>query len=118
MPAEAGDHYRENNGFKVPIPLHGQPRCDGLDAVKRIEGALDPLRKRGDYKAESARSALTGLGYEAGKVKVYQDTAGVSFLVEAPRMCLEGTMNQASTRADAFGGYPDHSGCDVPSGGH
>ncbi|MFJ2577997.1 hypothetical protein [Kitasatospora aureofaciens] len=112
------DKYAENNGFKMPIPLHGQPRCDGLEAAKRVEGALEALRKKGNYQAESAKSALAALGYAPEKVQVFQNPTGVNFLIDASRMCLEGSMDKASTKADAFGGYPDHSGCDVPRGGH
>ncbi|MEU7060993.1 hypothetical protein [Streptomyces sp. NPDC046197] len=113
------DHYAENHGFMVPIPLHGKARCDGLAAVRRIEKALEPLRKDGDFKAPHTSRALTALGYAAGKVRVDQDTSvGVDFLIDAPTMCLEGHMTRESTQADAFGGYPDHSGCDQPSGGH
>lgn len=113
------DHYAENHGFRVPIPLHGRQRCEGLAAVKRIEKALEPLRKRGDFTPGSTRGALTGLGYPTGKVQVSANgSAAVGFLVDASPMCVEGTMNGASTRAEAFAGYPDHTGCDVPSGGH
>ncbi|MFG2531968.1 hypothetical protein [Streptomyces sp. NPDC048516] len=112
-------HYAENHGFRVPLPLHGQSRCDGLAAVSRIERALEPLRRRGDFNPVSTRSALTGLGYPAGKVQSHENgPTGVSFLIEASPLCLEGTMDRRTTQADAFGGYPDHSGCDVPSGGH
>ncbi|MFD0386296.1 hypothetical protein ACFQ2B_39470 [Streptomyces stramineus] len=120
-PAEPGDHYAENHGFRVPLPLHGRRRCDGLAAVGRIEAALEPLRKRGDFAPEHTRSALTGLGYPAGKVRSYENgPTGVGFLIEvdASQLCVEGTMNRDSTRAESFGGYPDHSGCDTPSGGH
>lgn len=119
-PAPApGDHYAENHGFMVPIPLHGQQRCDGLAAARRIEAALEPLRERGDFAPDSTRGALTGLGYAAGSVQAYQNGAtGVSFLIDAQPMCLEGGMNRAATDASAFDGYPDHTGCDRPSGGH
>ncbi|GHC47819.1 hypothetical protein [Streptomyces cinnamoneus] len=119
--AASGDRYAENHGFRVPFPLHGRRRCDGLAAVGRIEAALEPLRKRGDFAPGHTRSALTGLGYPAGKVRSYENgPTGVGFLIEvdASPLCVEGTMNRDSTRADAFGGYPDHSGCDTPSGGH
>ncbi|MGW1777839.1 hypothetical protein ACWCQQ_01695 [Streptomyces sp. NPDC002143] len=113
------DHYAENHGFMVPIPLHGEHRCAGLAAAERIEAALEPLRERGDFAPESTRGALTGLGYSAEKVQSYQNGAtGVSFLVDARPLCLEGTMNSGSTEVDAFAGYPDHTGCDRPSGGH
>ncbi|WP_205519109.1 hypothetical protein [Streptomyces olivoreticuli] len=115
------DHYAENHGFMVPFPLHGRQRCDGLAAVGRVKSALEPLRKRGDFAPESVRSTLTALGYPAGKVQSYQNgPTGVGFLidVDASPLCLEGTMNRDSTQADAFGGYPDHSGCDRPTGGH
>lgn len=113
------DHYAENHGFMVPLPLHGRLRCDGLAAVGRVEGALEPLRKRGDFDPESTRSALARLGYSAGKVQSYQNgPTGVSFLIDALPLCVEGTMNRASIRADTFAGYPDHTGCDRPSGGH
>ncbi|MER6074551.1 hypothetical protein ABT187_38195 [Streptomyces sp. NPDC001817] len=115
------DHYAENHGFRVPIPLHGQSRCDGLTAVERIESALEPLRRRGDFAPDSVRTALTSLGYSAGKVQTYQDgTAGVGFLIDigASPWCVEGTMSSSSTKADAFGGYPDGTGCEPPSGGH
>ncbi|MCX4625495.1 hypothetical protein [Streptomyces sp. NBC_01443] len=119
--AAPGDRYAENHGFRVPFPLHGQRRCDGLAAVGRIEAALEPLRKRGDFAPEHTRDALTGLGYPAGKVRSYENgPTGVSFLIEvdASPLCVEGRMDRDSTRADPFGGYPDHSGCDTPSGGH
>lgn len=116
------DHYAENHGFQVPFPLHGQDRCDGLAAVSRIERALEPLRKRGDFSLAHTRKALMGLGYGPGAVETHQggETA-VGFLIYAgvsPLLCLEGTMNRADTEVDAFGGYPDHASCDRPSGGH
>ncbi|MEV5508127.1 hypothetical protein [Streptomyces orinoci] len=121
-PEQAGpptDHYAENNGFKFPLPLHGQRRCEGLAAVGGIKKALEPLRTRGDFSPGSTRGALNRLGYSTGQVRVRQDgPTGVGFLIDTSHMCVEGTMTQASTEADAFAGYPDHSGCDVPSGGH
>ncbi|MCF3105356.1 hypothetical protein IPZ58_27750 [Streptomyces roseoverticillatus] len=119
--AAPGDHYAENHGFRVPFPLHGRRRCDGLAAVGRIKAALEPLRQRGDLAPEHTRSALTSLGYPAEKVQAYENgPTGTGFLIEidASPLCVEGTMNRDSTRADAFGGYPDHSGCDTPNGGH
>lgn len=113
------DHYAENHGFMEPLPLHGRRRCEGLAAVERVKAALEPLRKRGDFAPENTRNALGGLGYAAGKVQAYQNgPTGVGFLVDASPLCLEGTMSSEATRADAFGGYPDHSGCDRPTGGH
>ncbi|MFC0843042.1 hypothetical protein ACFH04_04690 [Streptomyces noboritoensis] len=113
------DHYAENHGFMVPFPLHGKQRCEGLQAVGRVQKALEPLRKRGDFAPESTRTALTGLGYPAGQVSSYQNgSTGVGFLIDAFPLCVEGTMDVGSTKAEAFGGYPDHSGCDRPSGGH
>ncbi|WP_327320067.1 hypothetical protein [Streptomyces sp. NBC_01235] len=113
------DHYAENHGFMVPIPLHGQQRCDGLAAARRIEAALEPLRERGDFAPDSTRGALTALGYSAGSVQSYQNgSTGVGFLIDGQPMCLEGSMNRATVEADAFDGYPDHTGCDRPSGGH
>ncbi|MFJ9442266.1 hypothetical protein ACIRRH_10385 [Kitasatospora sp. NPDC101235] len=118
-PALPLDHYAENNGFKVPIPLHGQSRCDGLAAVQRIKEALEPLRMGNDYTPDSTRARLTGLGYPAEKVQVYENgRTTVGFIVQATGMCLTGTMIPDSTRAEAFSGYPDHNGCDVPRGGH
>ncbi|AEW98354.1 hypothetical protein [Streptantibioticus cattleyicolor] len=120
MTPAPGDHYAENNGFKVPFDLYGRQRCEGLAAVSRVRNALEPLRKRGDFVPEDTRKALVGLGYPEGKVRSYQDGTGVGFLVEADPspLCVEGTMLRDATRADAFGGYPDHDGCEVPSGGH
>ncbi|WP_051370398.1 hypothetical protein [Streptomyces sp. 142MFCol3.1] len=113
------DHYAENHGFMVPIPLHGERRCEGLAVVRRVEDALEPLRRRGDFAPENTRSALTALGYSAGNVQSYQNgSTGVGFLIDASPLCVEGTMNLDSTKADAFAGYPDHTGCDRPSGGH
>ncbi|MEW2626037.1 hypothetical protein [Streptomyces sp. NPDC048106] len=115
------DHYAENHGFTVPIPLHGQSRCDGLTAVGRVLSALEPLRQRGNFQPDSVRAALTRLGYSAGKMQAYQNgPTGVGFLIDigASPWCVEGTMSSASTKADAFGGYPDGTGCEPPSGGH
>lgn len=113
------DHYAENHGFMVPFPLHGQSRCDGLAAVRRVEDALEPLRRRGDFAPESTRGALTRLGYPAGKVQSYQNgPTGVDFLIGTYPICVEGTMNRDAVQADAFSGYPDHPGCARPSGGH
>ena len=115
------DHYAENHGFRVPIPLHGQSRCDGLTAVGRVRSALEPLRRRGDFAADDVRRTLTGLGYSAEKVRAYQEgSAGVEFLIDigVSPWCVEGTLSSASTEADAFGGYPDGTGCEPPSGGH
>lgn len=115
------DHYAENHGFRVPIPLHGQNRCDGLTAVGRVKGALEPLRRRRDFAPDKVRDALTGLGYSAGKVRAYQNgPTGVDFLIDigVSPWCVEGTMSSDSTEADAFGGYPDGTGCEPPSGGH
>ncbi|WP_393081385.1 hypothetical protein [Streptomyces sp. LN704] len=52
------DHYAENHGFMVPFPLRGRERCEGLAAVARVEGALEPLRGRGDFAPDSTRDAL------------------------------------------------------------
>jgi len=115
------DHYAENHGFMVPIPLRGQSRCDGLAAAERIETALEPLRRRGDFAPQSVSSALTALGYPVGAVQAYQNgPTGIDFLIDAggSTPCLEGTMDRDATRADAFAGYPDHVGCDRPTGGH
>ncbi|GGS06531.1 hypothetical protein GCM10010269_51760 [Streptomyces humidus] len=113
------DHYAENHGFMVPLPLHGRSRCDGLAAVRRIERVLEPLRERGDFSPQSTRAALTGLGYAAGDVRASQNgPTGVSFLVVARPLCLEGGIDREKTRADAFGGYPDGTDCEPPSGGH
>ncbi|MEV7547785.1 hypothetical protein AB0O29_35355, partial [Streptomyces sp. NPDC089915] len=115
------DHYAENHAFRIPLPLHGQSRCDGLAAVARVEKALEPLRRRGDFAPESVRSALTGLGYPAGRIRADQNgPTGVGFLIDvgASPWCVEGTLNAASARATAFGGYPDGTGCEPPRGGH
>ncbi|MFB7334430.1 hypothetical protein ACFC00_22700 [Streptomyces adustus] len=116
------DHYAENHGFRVPIALHGQNRCNGLAAVAHVKEALEPLRERGDFAPGSVRTALTGLGYPAGKMQVYQGGAstGVGFLIDigVSPWCVEGTMTNDSIEADAFGGYPDGSNCEPPSGGH
>lgn len=117
------DHYAENHGFMVPFPLHGQARCAGLKAAERIRAALEPLRERGDFTAAHTSRALTGLGYDAGQVEVTESGGvAVSFLVDASTksstLCLEGSMNREATKTDTFGGYPDHTGCDQPSGGH
>lgn len=113
------DHYAENHGFRVPLELHGRSRCDGLAAARRIERALEPLRKRGDFSPQSTRAALTGLGYAAGDVQSSQNgPTGVSFLVVARPLCLEGGIDREKTRADAFGGYPDGTDCEPPAGGH
>ncbi|MET9253967.1 hypothetical protein [Streptomyces sp. NPDC003717] len=119
---EPGDHYAENHGFRVPLQLRGRPRCAGLAVAARIEKALEPLRERGDFAPAHTRSALLGLGYPEGGVQTYQNgPTGVGFLVladDTPLLCVDGGLDRAATHATAFGGYPDHSGCDMPSGGH
>ncbi|MEU6390401.1 hypothetical protein [Streptomyces sp. NPDC046939] len=117
---QPGDHYAENHGFRVPFALHGERRCEGLAAVTRIRRALEPLRERGDLKEPSTRAALTRLGFPEDAVRSYADGGGVGFLVtvdDAP-VCVEGSLSRAGVEADAFGGYPDSTGCDMPSGGH
>ncbi|MFG2723404.1 hypothetical protein ACGFW5_34650 [Streptomyces sp. NPDC048416] len=115
------DHYAENHGFRVPLELHGQSRCDGLAVVGRVTKALEPLRKRGDFAPQSVQNALTGLGYSAGKVRSYENgPTGVGFLIDigASPWCVEGTMSSDTTKASAFAGYPDGTGCEPPKGGH
>lgn len=111
------DHYAENHGFMVPFPLHGKSRCDGLAAVDRVKTALEPLSRRGDLDPASTRTALTALGYTDVESQV-MGNGEVTFLIDASPLCLEGTMNSHGSQVDAFGGYPDHTGCDRPSGGH
>ncbi|GHF54631.1 hypothetical protein GCM10010218_39860 [Streptomyces mashuensis] len=113
------DHYAENNGFKVPLPLHGKARCEGRAAAERIKSALETLRTRGDFSPASTRSALVRLGHPADRIRVSENgTTGVAFLVDTAPLCLEGTMSPDSVSADAFAGYPDHTGCEQPRGGH
>lgn len=121
-PARPGDHYAENHGFRIPFTLHGQSRCDGLAAIARVKAALGALRERGDFAADHAHSALTELGYPADQVRTLQlGPDGVGFRIKAdtsPLICVKGTMGPTSFEAEAFGGFPDHPGCDTPSGGH
>ncbi|MET9361814.1 hypothetical protein ABZX93_12950 [Streptomyces sp. NPDC006632] len=115
------DHYAENHGFRVPIPLRGQSRCDGLAAAGHVKSALEPLRRRGDFAPDDVRTALTGLGYSTDKVQAYQNgPTGVGFLITlgASPWCVEGTMSGDATKADAFAGYPDGTGCEPARGGH
>lgn len=116
------DHYAENHGFREPIPLVGQSRCDGLKVTARIRTALEPLSRRGDFRPGDVRTALTGLGYPAGKVRAYQDgPTGVGFVIDigASPWCVQGMISRGVTEADAFGGYPDTGGgCEPRSGGH
>ncbi|WP_079064481.1 hypothetical protein [Streptomyces sp. NRRL F-4489] len=112
------DHYAENHGFKDPIQLHGQRRCEGIAAVKRVKNALEPLRVRKSIDLESARRALASLGYPATGVEVTKVEPGVSFLINASPLCIEGKVNPHFVEADAFGGYPDGTGCEPPRGGH
>ncbi|WP_171163671.1 hypothetical protein [Streptomyces sp. I05A-00742] len=119
-PAEPGDHYAENHRFRVPIALHGRARCAGLAAVERVNGALGPLRRRGDFAPEHTRDALARL-FPAGKVRSERHGSnGVGFLIVtgASPPCVEGSMTRESLQAEAFGGYPDGSDCEPPSGGH
>ncbi|WP_327179168.1 hypothetical protein OG599_30390 [Streptomyces sp. NBC_01335] len=113
------DHYAENHGFRVPLPLHGQSRCDGLAVTGRVESALEPLRERGDFDPQHVRKALDGLGYRAGNAYRNGPT-GVGFLIvlDATPWCVEGMMSRDSVTADAFGGYPDGTDCEPPKGGH
>lgn len=111
------DHYAENHGFMVPFPLHGQQRCDGLADVAKVKAVLEPIRARGDFDPASAQSALSTLGFTS--VRTYQNgPTGVGFVIDAAPLCVDGDMNRAETYAYAFGGYPDHPGCEQPSGGH
>ncbi|MER0480336.1 hypothetical protein ABR737_18680 [Streptomyces sp. Edi2] len=83
---------------------------------------LEALRKRGDCNPPEHPQRAHRPGYSAGKVQSHENgPTGVSFLIEASPLCLEGTMHRRTTQADTSGGYPDypdHYGCDVPSGGH
>ncbi|UQA90589.1 hypothetical protein [Streptomyces halobius] len=112
------DHYAENHGFKDPLPLHGQRRCDGIAAVTRIKNALEPLRTHNDIDPHSTRRALTALGYPTAKVETYKVDPSVGFLINASPLCVEGKVNPHFIEANAFGGYPDGTGCKPPSGGH
>jgi hypothetical protein len=103
----------------VPFTLHGKSRCDGLAAVARVKSALGPLSRRGDLDPGSTYAALSDLGYT--KIDTYPlGTYGVAFdaEVDSSPLCVEGTVSQDTLAADAFGGYPDHIGCDRPTGGH
>ncbi|MFI1300726.1 hypothetical protein [Streptomyces noursei] len=112
------DHYAENHGFRDPLPLHGQGRCDGIAAVARIRNALEPLRTHNDISADSTRRALTALGYPAAKVESYAVDPGVGFLVDGSALCIEGKVNPHFIEANAFAGYPDGTDCKPPRGGH
>jgi hypothetical protein len=118
----AGDgppNYADNHGFMVPIPLRGAERCEGLTQVRRVTAALDPLRDQADFATGHVRDRLIGLGYSPGSVTVsVNGPTGVSFLVDTGPICLDGTMDLATTRVDAFAGYPDSTGCTRPTGGH
>lgn len=119
---EAGDgapHYAENNGFKIPLPLHGKPRCEGLAQARKMTAALEPLREKRDFGTGHVRDSIVGLGYAPDSVGVFANgPTGVSFLVDHAPICLEGTMDLATTKVDAFAGYPDSTGCQRPTGGH
>ncbi|MFF7154238.1 hypothetical protein [Streptomyces sp. NPDC008139] len=112
-------HYAENHGFMMPLPLHGQRRCDGLTEVRRVTAALEPLRKKGDLSAGRVRAGLVALGYapESVSVSAYGSTY-VGFVVDHTPVCLKGALNTAVTEVDAFAGYADGTGCRQPRGGH
>src|SRR4051812_15127974 len=118
----AGDgapHYAENNGFKVPLPLHGQPRCEGLAQARELTAALETLREKRDFTTGHVHDRIVGLGYDPDAVGVFANgPTGVSFLVDHAPICLEGTMDRATTKVDSFAGYPDSTGCQRPTGGH
>ncbi|MFF4607858.1 hypothetical protein ACFY12_34615 [Streptomyces sp. NPDC001339] len=116
--APPADHYAENHGFREPLPLHGQRRCDGIAAVQRIKNALEPLRTHNDIDPDTARRALTALGYPAAQVETYKVEPSVGFAINASPLCVEGKVNPHFIEANAFGGYPDGTGCKPPSGGH
>ncbi|WP_372351853.1 hypothetical protein [Streptomyces sp. KL116D] len=119
--AQPGDHYAENHGFRVPFALHGQRRCDGLAAVRRVEHALRPLRERGDFTAKSAASGRWSRSQlPDGGVRAQRDSAGVYFpRHRRPDATVRGGRPVPGGPAGrrAFGSYPDHVGCDLPSGG-
>lgn len=101
-----------------PTPLRGARGRRPDDGSK---ARSNHSAKGGDFTPGSTHSARTGLGHPDGKVESYEDgPSAVGFLTEvtASTLCVGGTLNRVPNRADAFGGYPDHSGCDVPSGGH
>ncbi|WP_240122105.1 MULTISPECIES: hypothetical protein [unclassified Streptomyces] len=113
------DHYAENHGFMQPLPLHGRARCEGLAEADRIRQALEPLRERRDFSPAGTAAALAALGHTAPGTRTESlGPTGVGFLVDEGRMCLEGRMYDGGVDVDAFGGYPDHPGCERPSGGH
>ncbi|WP_229928974.1 hypothetical protein [Kitasatospora xanthocidica] len=109
------DHYAENHAFKAPLPLHGERRCEGLEAVRRIKAALEPVRARYQVDPDGIRKALVGLGYPADKVKVQR---GGEFLIDATGLCLSGSTAGEATTVEAFAGYAEGTGCEEPRGGH
>lgn len=106
-------------GRALAEPVGGAEQAGGLPVPRREPHAEVHTECDTEVHGVRTHGVLTGLGYSAGNVQSYQDgPEGLGFLVDAAPLCLEGTMHSGATRANAFGGYPDHSGCDVPSGGH
>ncbi|MFE7530950.1 hypothetical protein ACFU7Y_35365 [Kitasatospora sp. NPDC057542] len=90
-----------------------------MTTIRTRRGAPRHSGTGNDYTPDSTRARLTGLGYPAEKVQVYENgRTTVGFVVQATGMCLTGTTIPDSARAEAFSGYPDRNGCDIPRGGH
>lgn len=116
---DAPPNFADNHGFQVPFPLHGAVRCQGRTAAARIDATIDPLRRQHDFTPATVMERLVALGYPADKVFVDQNgPTGVVFTLGSPPLCFDGRMDRDRVHTDAFGGYPDSSGCTMPQGGH
>lgn len=112
--------WADNNAYRNPFPLTGPLRCEGLAAAQRIRTALDVLRVGHRIGLDAVRERLAALGYPDDQVTVLPNgDLSVDFTVDLyPRMCLEGSVGPSSTKAQAFGGYPDSTDCQPHPSGH
>lgn len=118
---EGPPDYSSNEGFRNPYPLTGADRCSGLAEARRITTALEPLRVKHEFTPEAVRDRLVGLGLAPSKLTVAVSPTGVSFTVDESPVCLDGTIDPASTAVDPHGVYPDstqNDGCTPREGGH
>lgn len=67
---DVAPHEQENNGWRQRATLTTADQQVATTAATRIRSALERLRTAGDFRPESTRGALVGLGFSPEDVQV------------------------------------------------